>query len=252
MAFSPFDNLGHVRDDLASEAAAIEALPDAQREKLFELIAADSAAREGETRLTAARTAVNELSAAHDAALAASNKLNPALTIQQCLLDTIKANRPGYKPEPKGAAAIAAAQKAILAVEKKFKGADDKKAPAVAAELSEARANLARAEAPAKAKAALHSAVETLAIARAEFYQASAAMKKFELARGTAVLNWMQSQTDRPSPLEVARASAKAFSDAARAKAKTEPAAAGPKVWPLQKVLNERGNKKARTYMGPR
>jgi chromosome segregation ATPase len=251
-SFSPFDNLGHVRDDLASEAAAIEALPDTQREKLFGLIATDSTAREGETRLSDARKSVNELSAAHDAALAENNRLNKPITHQEALLATIKANRPGYKPTVKGQAAVDAAVKAIATVERRLRSADDKNKPAVEAELATARKKLVLAEAPAKAASALHSAVEAVTIARAELYKAQAEMKKLELARGTAVLAWMNAQTDRPSPLEVARASAKAFSDAARAKAKIEPADGKPRVWPLQKVLSERGNKKARTYMGPR
>jgi hypothetical protein len=123
-----FDAYGKLADDI--DPAAVEALPDNERDTLFACLAACRTAEAGENRRDAARKLVGELMRSHDAALAADIAANPPLTHAACLAEVSAAQRPGYKPKP--AKADAKTRKALAAV---------------IVELSEARAELTQAEA---------------------------------------------------------------------------------------------------------
>jgi hypothetical protein len=254
MSLSVFDQFGNVdQSAIASNEVAIEALAEPARKALFDLIAADQAARDGDARLTAARKDLQEKSVAHDRALDANNKLNKPMTHQEALLDVIAVGR-GEKPAPRGEAAIIAAKTMVSDLTKKFADADEKAKPKIKAQLDQACAALASAEKPAKAKEALHRAIEAVALARAELTQAISAFKQLEIAKGNAVLAWMNSQTDKPTALDIARASAKADADRRHQQNLAAPAPKGPKEWPLEVVMKNRGNVKRtpRQYLGPR
>jgi hypothetical protein len=98
MLLNIFDAYGRVRADLDSEAATIEALPDAERAALMACIAASQVADEGEARLVAARKARDLKNRAHDVALAADHAANPAILPHEALRAVSAANGSNVKP----------------------------------------------------------------------------------------------------------------------------------------------------------
>jgi hypothetical protein len=248
---SVFDQYGNVAAAAVTDEA-IEALPELQRARLTELISADLAAREGQARLAAARKDENEKRAAHDKAHDEHNALNRPVTHQQALLDAIEANRTGKSPTPKGNAAVTAARKAVDDLTKKLATADEKAQPPIKAQLHQAKVALASLEKPARAKEALRVAVEALVLAQAELTRATADARRLDLAKGSAVLAWMNAQTDKPTDLDIRRAAAKA--DAERRRAEMPEPPPGRKIWPLETVMAARGAMKhqTRTNFRPR
>jgi hypothetical protein len=113
-----FDAYSRIRD-LSSDAdvAAIEALPDDHRTKLFECIAAVKASEAGSDRVYAVRADVRTKEAAYNVVLEAEQKANPPSTHKSALAAVIAANA-GAKPEPvkvnkKTRAALAEADMAL-------------------------------------------------------------------------------------------------------------------------------------------
>lgn len=250
-----FDPAGHVRGDIPE--ADILALSERQAAALSKLIDSDKEAIAGDERMIAARLAVREGNDAYNAAFDRSAALNKPQTHQQILLACIEANRPGYVPPPsKGDAAIKAATRKIVVLEKtvaNFHSATDKiKRKETNAELAGARLELARAEAPAQAIAALQTATENLAMARAEYVAAQANIQLVEHIRSQAVVLWL-SVIDRPSPLDLQRASALAYSEATQKAKAVERANPAPPHdrWEIEKIMEARGRQKhKREYLG--
>jgi hypothetical protein len=113
-----FDAYSRIRD-LSSDAdvAAIEALPDDHRTKLFECIAAVKASEAGSDRAAAALAAVRTKGEVYNACLESEQKSNPPSTHKSALAAVIAANA-GLKPEPvkvnkKTKAALAEADMAL-------------------------------------------------------------------------------------------------------------------------------------------
>jgi hypothetical protein len=97
-SFSIFNEFGHLSDSI--DPAAVEALPDNERDALIACLAACRTAEAGEERVNAARRLVRSRMQEHDAALAADHAAHPPITHQQALAAVVAANRPGYKPRP--------------------------------------------------------------------------------------------------------------------------------------------------------
>lgn len=125
-----FDAYGHVSADI--DPAAVEALPDSQRNSLFAALQCCKFAEAGEERVSVARKRRDELNRSHDACLAADHLANPPTTHQQALLAVSEANRLGRDYKPAKSKANEKTRAALAAV---------------IVELSEARAEVTQAEA---------------------------------------------------------------------------------------------------------
>jgi hypothetical protein len=108
-----FDAYGRVAD-LKDQAAAIEALPDNERDALMACLAACAAAEDGENAVSDARRQVGNLMREHDAALAADNEAAIPSHAEN-VAAVAAANRPGYKPKPAKPRTTSAALGAAIA-----------------------------------------------------------------------------------------------------------------------------------------
>lgn len=206
-----FDNFSRLRD-LSGEAdqAIVESFDDVTRQKLFDVIRASKARDAGEDRVTAARKSVRELEHAYNNSVAAYEMANPVKATQaDNMRAATAAQRPGYKPKDDDVRVKALAKTVAKCEADHAKLANQDKPNAVAlgkaeADLARARKSLEIAQLPAKTKAAMQTANEALASARAELLHAGADQKKLEAAYGEAVNAWRKCLTT-PTTIEVQR-----------------------------------------------
>jgi chromosome segregation ATPase len=236
----------HVRSDLDTLSAEIEALDDVKLEKLSALVAADNAVREAEDRLALARKSVREKQAVYHEAMVVHDRYHKPLTQQQLIADALASQRGVVKPSTE--ANIKALAATVAKLEKAAKS--DRADADIAEKLKAARAELAIAELPAR----VLDANNALAAAQSEVTKAWRALKDAEPPRGEAIVGWLEvNRDDVTTHLDLVRGAARATAEQARAAKLKNPEPAGPKVWPLEKNLKARGAQRSpRTYFGPR
>jgi hypothetical protein len=237
----------HVRSDLDTLSAEIEALDDVKLEKLSALVAADNAVREAEDRLALARKSVREKQVVYHEAMVVHGRYYKPVTQQQLIADALAAQR-GVAAKPSAEANIKALTATVAKLEKAAKS--DRADADVEAKLKAARTELAIAELPAR----VIDANNALAEAQSEVTKAWRALRDAEPARGEAIVGWLEvNRDDVTTHLDLVRGAARATAEQARAAKLKNPEPAGPKVWPLEKNLKARGAQRSpRTYFGPR
>jgi hypothetical protein len=100
--FSIFDQLGHVRKDLSTDAALVEQMGEAQRSLLMITLSACQEAEQSEQRISDLRLALNRKIYEHDLCVLAAEKAAVPMSHQEALAAVLHANNSDVVPKPKG------------------------------------------------------------------------------------------------------------------------------------------------------
>lgn len=265
--FNIYDQYGNVRSDiLTAEEAAIDALDDSQRAKLFEAIQTILSTEEGESRVYKAREKMRDAETAYDAALAVYQAARPRLTDKQAQAQSAASFREGYKPptpdEERKAKADALAKdvKRLEQSHAKLLNVDVPDTVSIASverELTSASALLADAELPEKTAALLQAAGEARDAARHELRAASLALRGLQEKSRAAALAWSTCQEvspDQPARDYQNRSSADRAERVKNGLPPDQPKFAAKYPSPLDDLLARRGKVANRqpTYFGSR